>query len=452
VNTDSLQFISPSIAAGLIVLLLICSALVSGSEVAFFSLKPTDLEDLEEDDSSSSANVLKLLKHPDEKVAPRNLLATILVLNNLINVAIVLIATVTAQQLFPVESLPHWLAISIHIAGVTLLIVLFGEVIPKLFATKHNIGVSRFVAGTLLILQKILIPFWKPLVAIGKSLDKQISRPTQDLSSKDLEQALILTDNEDRTTEEKEILERIVKFGDKDAKQVMTPRTDITAFSLDESWPVLRSAVVASGFSRIPIHKGSIDEVVGVLHVKDLIPLLDLDSAVWNALLREPFFIPENMKIDDLLREFQSRKVHMALVVDEYGGTSGLITLEDVLEEIVGDITDEFDAEEIAYSRLDDFTFLMEGKTALIDFYRIMDLDEDVWEELKGESDTLAGFMIEQAGKIPKLKEYIEFNKVILMVDAGDKKKIDRVKIILPNSDSIEKTSLNEGDLDQTEL
>jgi len=451
VNTDSLQFISPNLAAGLIVILLICSAIVSGSEVAFFSLKPTDLEGLEEDESSASANVLKLLRSPDEKSAPRNLLATILVLNNLINVAIVLIATVTAQQLFPVESLPNWLAISIHVAGVTLLIVLFGEVIPKLFATKHNVGVSRFISGTLLIMQKILIPFWKPLVAIGRSLDKQITRPTQDLSSKDLEQALILTDNDDRTSEEKEILERIVKFGDKDAKQVMTPRTDITAFSIDETWPVLRSAVVASGFSRIPIYKGSIDNVVGVLHVKELIPLLDLESAVWNVLLRKPFFIPENMKIDNLLREFQSRKVHMALVVDEYGGTSGLITLEDVLEEIVGDITDEFDAEEIAYSRLDDSTFLMEGKTALIDFYRILNLDENTWEEFKGESDTLAGFIIEQAGKIPKHKEFIEFNNVILMVDAGDNKRIDRVKIILPVVDESEGATSSDENKDKND-
>ena len=173
--------------------------------------------------------------------------------------------------------------------------------------------------------------------------------------------------------------------------------------------------------------------MVGILHVKDLIPLLNVESAVWNTLLREPYFIPENMKIDDLLREFQGRKVHMALVVDEYGGTSGVITLEDVLEEIVGDITDEFDAEEIAYSRLDEFTFLMEGKTALIDFYRILNLDEQLWEEAKGESDTLGGFVTEQAGAIPKIKEFIVFNGVTIIVDAGDHKRIDRVKIILPS-------------------
>jgi putative hemolysin len=433
VDPDLLVFINPYLATGLILVLLICSALVSASEVAFFSLKPTDLEDLEGDERISSVNVLKLLRNPNPTEGPRHLLATILVLNNLINVAIVLIATVTAQQLFPVESLPSWLAIVIHIAGVTLLLVLFGEVIPKLFATAHNVKVARFTSGLLLFCKKLLFPFWKPLVAIGRALDRNIKRPVQDLSAKDLENALFLTDNENRSTDEKEILERIVKFGDKDAKQVMTPRTDITSFSIEESWDVVKAAVIASGFSRIPVHKGTVDDVVGILHVKDLIPLLNVESAVWNTLLREPFFIPENMKIDDLLREFQGRKVHMALVVDEYGGTSGVITLEDVLEEIVGDITDEFDAEEVAYSRLDDLTFLMEGKTALIDFYRILNLDEQVWEEAKGESDTIGGFVTEQAGAIPKIGEFIVFNNVTLFVDAGDHKRIDRVKIILPS-------------------
>ena len=288
----------------------------------------------------------------------------------------------------------------------------------------------------LLVLQKILKPLWNPLVSIGRRLDERIAKSAGEISVNELSKAVELTDNEERSVEEKEILERIVKFGDKDAKQIMTPRTDVVAFSLEEPWPVLRSAVVASGYSRIPIHKGSMDEVVGVLHIKDLIPLLDLETAVWTSLLREPYFITENMKIDDLLREFQERKVHMAVVVDEYGGTSGLITLEDVLEEIVGDITDEFDVEEISYSKLDDTTFIMEAKTALIDFYRVLEIEEGIWEEAKGESDTLGGFMMEQAGKIPRKGEHIIFNNIKLMVDAGDNRKIDRIKIeILPNEE-----------------
>jgi len=380
--------------------------------------------------------VLRLLREPNDKEGPRNLLATILVLNNLINIAIVLIATVKAEQLFPSSTLPEIVSIAIHIAGVTLLIVLFGEVIPKLYANSNNLKVSRFMAGPLVILQKILKPLWKPLVSIGRRLDDRIAKSAGEISANELSKAVELTDNEERSVEEKEILERIVKFGDKDAKQIMTPRTDVVAFSLEETWSVLRSAVVASGFSRIPIHKGSMDEVVGVLHIKDLIPLLDMEEAVWTSRLREPYFITENMKIDDLLREFQERKVHMALVVDEYGGTSGLITLEDVLEEIVGDITDEFDVEEISYSKLDENTFVMEAKTALIDFYRVLEIEEDAWEEAKGESDTLGGFMMEQAGKIPRKGEHITFGNIKLLVDAGDNRKIDRVKIeILPEEE-----------------
>ena len=411
---------------GLLALLILCSALISGSEVAFFSLKPKDLEELESDSKRSSNLVLSLLREPNSKDGPRNLLATILVLNNLINIAVILIATVKAEKLFPSSTLSGFL---IQIVGITFIIVLFGEVIPKLFANSNNLRASRFMAGPLVLLQKIFKPLWRPLVSIGQRLDKRIAKSAGEISVGELSKAVELTDNENRSVEEKEILERIVKFGDKDAKQIMTPRTDVVAFSLDEPWPVLRSAVVASGFSRIPIHKGSMDEVVGVLHIKDLIPLLDLESAVWTSLLREPYFITENMKIDDLLKEFQERKVHMALVVDEYGGTSGLITLEDVLEEIVGEITDEFDVEEISYSKLDEKTFIMEAKTALIDFYRVLELNEGPWEEAKGESDTLGGFIMEQAGKIPRKGEYITFENINLKVDAGDNRKIDRIKI-----------------------
>jgi|TARA_B110000116_G_C16799153_1_gene569032 putative hemolysin len=414
----------------LIGVLLICSALISGSEVAFFSLKPNDLEDLENDGKKSSNMVLQLLRKPNEKEGPRNLLATILVLNNLINVAIILIATVKTQELigkFGIED--QWVIFVINIIGITLVLVLFGEVIPKLYANTHNLRVSRMMSGPLIILQKGLTPFWKPLVMIGERLDRRLLNSSNDLSVNELSKAIELTDNDERTVEEKEILERIIKFGDKDAKQIMTPRTDIVSFSIDESWEALRNAVIESGFTRIPIHKGSMDEVVGVLHIKDLIPLLELETAAWSALLREPYFITENMMIDDLLKEFQKRKVHMAIVVDEYGGTSGLITLEDVLEEIVGDITDEFDVEQISFSRLDDKTYIMEAKTPLVDFYRILDLDDEQWEESKGESDTIGGFIIEQAGSIPKKGESVLFENVKLIVDAGDNRKLERVKI-----------------------
>ena len=429
--------LSDYLSLGFIAVLLICSGLISGSEVAFFSLKPADLDELSSDRRLSSKHVLKLLKEPTEKEGARNLLATILVLNNLINVAIILISTVLLQQFFPAENLSYWLSILIHVAGVTFLLVLFGEVIPKLYANTHNLHVSRLMASPLVILQRIFKPFWKPLVLVDQRLDSRIENKSGAISVNELSKAVELTDSAERSIEEKEILERIVKFGDKDAKQIMTPRTDVVAFSLEEPWAVLRAAVVASGYSRIPIHKGSMDDVVGVLHIKDLIPLLEMKEAAWSSLLREPYFITENMKIDDLLREFQERKVHMALVVDEYGGTSGLITLEDVLEEIVGDITDEFDIEEISYSKLDNNTFIMEGKTALVDFYRVIEVDENPWEESKGESDTIGGFMIEQAGKIPVKGEAITFSNLKLTVDAGDNRKIDRIKIeILSGEDS----------------
>ena len=414
----------------LIGVLLICSALISGSEVAFFSLKPNDLEDLENDGKKSSNMVLQLLRKPNEKEGPRNLLATILVLNNLINVAIILIATVKTQELIGKLGIEDdWVIFVINIIVITLVLVLFGEVIPKLYANTHNLRVSRMMSGPLIIFQKGLTPFWKPLVMIGERLDRRLLNPSNELSVNELSKAIELTDNEERTLEEKEILERIIKFGDKDAKQIMTPRTDIVSFSIEESWEALRNAVIESGFTRIPIHKGSMDEVVGVLHIKDLIPLLELETAAWSALLREPYFITENMMIDDLLKEFQKRKVHMAMVVDEYGGTSGLITLEDVLEEIVGDITDEFDVEQISFSRLDDKTYIMEAKTPLVDFYRILELDDELWEEAKGESDTIGGFIIEQAGSIPKKGESVIFENVKLMVDAGDDRKLERVKI-----------------------
>ena len=289
-DPDPLLF-NDILSLGFVALLLLCSALVSGSEVAFFSLKPQELDELESDGNRTSNLVLRLLREPNDKEGPRNLLATILVLNNLINIAIVLIATVKAEQLFPSSTLPEFISIAIHIAGVTLLIVLFGEVIPKLYANSNNLKVSRFMAGPLVIFQKMLKPLWKPLVSIGRRLDDRIAKSAGEISANELSKAVELTDNEERSVEEKEILERIVKFGDKDAKQIMTPRTDVVAFSLEETWSVLRSAVVASGFSRIPIHKGSMDEVVGVLHIKDLIPLLDMEEAVWTSRLREPYFI-----------------------------------------------------------------------------------------------------------------------------------------------------------------
>ena len=420
-----------------VAILLLISALVSGSEVAFFSLSPKTLNDLEEEESTRAHNVLKLMRTPNTTEGPRNLLGTILVVNNLVNISIVLIATVVAEDLFPSDTLPAWVNTLIHVVGVTFLLVLFGEVVPKIYATSFGVELAKFTAAPIIFLQRILRPAWLPLVRMGRWLDNKLEPPMREVSVEDLEQALELTDNAERSEDEQRILEDIVNFGSKDAKQIMTPRMDISTFERNDSWTHVRATIVASGFSRIPVHEGSHDQIVGILHVKDLLPSLHQDNLDWTSVLRTPMYIPEGKKIDDLLREFQAKKVHMAIVVDEYGGTSGLVTLEDVLEEIVGDIADEFDEEEVIHSVLDEFTFLFEAKTPLLDVYRILELEEDKWEAAKGESDTLGGFMIEQSGRLLRKGEVVEFDGVSLVVDAGDSRRIHRVKIILPPHENI---------------
>ncbi|MDG1675169.1 MAG: gliding motility-associated protein GldE [Flavobacteriales bacterium] len=420
------------VSLAVVVGLLVISALVSGSEVAFFSLSPQAFQDLENDDHPGAKRVLKLMRTPNNTEGPRNLLGTILVVNNLVNISIVLIATVVAEQLFPSDALPAWVNTLIHVVGVTFLLVLFGEVIPKIYATSFGMQLAKFTSAPLLWAQRMLKPAWLPLVSLGSWMDDKLTSPNTEVSVEDLEQALELTDNADRTEDEQRILEGIVNFGSKDAKQVMTPRTDISTFSKRDSWEHVRATIVATGFSRIPVHEGSADQIVGVLHVKDLLPHLHQDDLDWTEVLRPPLYIPESKKIDDLLREFQEKKIHMAIVVDEYGGTSGLVTLEDVLEEIVGEIADEFDDEEVMHSVLDEFTYLMEAKTPLLDAYRILGLDEEVWEAAKGESDTLGGFMVEQSGRLMRKGESVEFEGTVLQVDAGDARRIYRVKIMLP--------------------
>ncbi|MCH2198338.1 MAG: gliding motility-associated protein GldE [Flavobacteriales bacterium] len=411
-------------------LLLVCSALVSGSEVAFFSIGPSELASLREEESTSSERILNLIEAPDIETGPRNLLATILVLNNFINILIILLSTVVMGQIFPPGSLGVIAEILINVAGITFLIVLFGEVIPKVYATNYNLQLARFMAMPLQVSERIFFPFWKPLVWMGSSIQKRFpNNSTSSISVEELEHALELTDSEERSEEEKKILEGIVSFGSKDVKQIMTPRTDVTGFDIETNWADLFNEVIDSGYSRIPVFKESIDEIAGILYVKDLLPHFEKEPENWNVLLRSPFFVPENKKIDDLLREFQEKKIHLAVVVDEYGGTSGIVTLEDVIEEIVGEITDEFDEEDINYSKLDENNYIFEGKTALIDIYRLLDIDGDPFEAAKGDSDTLAGFVIEQAGKIPLKGERFEFDCLQFTVDASDRRKVKRVKV-----------------------
>lgn len=422
-------FIVPAIV---MLLLLVCSALVSGSEVAFFSLGPSDLAQLREDENNGSKRIVALMESPDIEHGPRNLLATILVLNNFINIVIILLSTVVVEQILPGEQDDSLLSILVNVVGVTFLIVLFGEVIPKVYATNYRIELARVMALPLQISERIFYIVWKPLVVTGASIERRFRKnSSSNVSVEELEHALELTDSEERSDEEKKILEGIVSFGLKDVKQIMTPRTDVTAFDLDTPWSELFEEVMESGFSRIPIFKESVDEIVGILYIKDLLQHFEDEDVSWNSLLRSPFYVPENKKIDDLLREFQEKKIHLAVVVDEYGGTSGIVTLEDVIEEIVGDITDEFDEDDLHYSKLDEYNFVFEGKTALIDMYRILHLDGTPFEAAKGDSDTLAGFVVEQAGKIPLKGERFVFGNCTFTVEASDRRRVKQVKVTI---------------------
>ncbi len=398
--------------------------MVSGSEVAFFSLNPVDVEELEKNQTKSAKTALELIDKP------KDLLATILIANNFINISIVILSTYLSDIIF--NQNPY--KIFIDVVAITFIILLFGEVIPKVYATKNGLKLSQLMASPLKFIGNAF-PFnllRKALVSGTSFLNNLTNKKAVDVSSDDLEHAINLTKEKSLDNEDHKILEGIVKFGSKDVKQIMKPRTEVVAFDIDTKYKELYQGIVKSGYSRIPIYKASFDKIEGVLFVKDLIPYIDeSDDFKWQKLIREPYFIPETKKLDDLLKSFQEKKMHMAFVVDEFGGTSGIVTLEDVLEEIVGDISDEFDQDDISYSKLNENTYVFEGKTPLVDFYRVLDIDGKIFEEAKGESDTLAGFIIEQAGKILLKGEQIDFENYTFIVESADKRKINRVKVII---------------------
>ena len=314
---------------------------------------------------------------------------------------------------------------------VTFLILLFGEVLPKIYASRNNIQFSKFVANPIYFLDKFLSPISYPMRSVSMFLQEILGKQKSSISVDQLSQALELTSTEDTSTEEQKILEGIVSFGNTDTKQVMSPRIDIFALEINETFAEIYDKIVEKGYSRIPVFRENIDHIEGVLFVKDLIPHINKKDFDWKALLREPFFVPENKKLDDLLKEFQSKKSHLAIVVDEYGGTSGLVSLEDVIEEIVGDISDEFDNESLNYSQLDDKVFLFEGKTNLKDFYRILEVEEETFENNKGEAETLAGFVLEILGNFPKKGQKIHFSTVSFTIESVDRKRIKQLKVTL---------------------
>ncbi len=415
------------IAFAALLLLLIFSALISGSEVAFFSLNPTEKEELNTTKTKINEQILTILN------SPKRLLATILISNNFVNVAIIILSTYTINETFDFSSIPEWLNFLIQVVGITFVILLFGEVIPKIYATKHALSMAKIMVNPIIVLKKIFKPLSSLLIYSTRIIDKKVKRKGLDISIEELSRALDLTEDIPENKDEHRILRGIVRFGETSVKQVMKSRVDVIAVGNDISYEKLIETVLECGHSRIPVYEGSFDKIVGLIYVKDLLSHINENGNFkWQQLIRSPFFVPENKKLDDLLKEFQDKKIHLALVVDEYGGTSGIITLEDVLEEIVGDISDEFDVEDISYSKLDDKNYIFEGKTAITDVEKILDLDDDsIFVDVKKEVDTLAGLVIELAGKIPLKGEKVNFKDFNFIVEASDKRRVKRVKLVI---------------------
>lgn len=412
--------------------LLFLSAVFSASEVAFFSLSPAQLEKIRTEKTGANLRILDILSKP------KRLLATILIANNTVNVSIAIMSTTIVDGLMNFDEQEWLMRFLIQVIGVTLLILILGEITPKVFATSNSVWVASVMSTPILIIRKILYPLSTVLVKSNNFIDKKFKRKNNNITVDELGHALELTySNENTSQEEKRILEGIVKFGTTDVKQIMKPRLDMVAFDGETLFSELIPQIIDSGFSRVPVFKDNLDTIEGILYIKDLLPHLDKPSDFnWKSLLRPAFFVPENKKIDDLLKEFKETKIHLAIVVDEYGGTQGLVTLEDVLEEIVGDITDEFDEEKIIYTKIDRLNYLFEGKTSLIDIYRILEIESAPFEEKKGESDTLAGFLLELSGKMPQKNDRIEFMKYVFTIEAVDKRRIKTVKISLPENES----------------
>lgn len=416
---------SPFIVAGFISLaiLLICSAFVSGAEVAFFSLNPDDVETLKSTQSRSSKLALDLLQRP------KKLLATILIANNMVNIAIVIISSLLISRMFDFGD-KAWLEFLIQVVAVTFIILLLGEVTPKVYATRYGIKMANIMALPLFVLEKLFSPLSFALINSTNFIEKRFKSKGHDISVDAISHAIEITNEKDTSEEEKKILKGIVRFGSIEVKQIMKPRLNVVAFEIETNFKDLLYRIIEAGFSRVPIYRETFDNVEGILFIKDLLPYInEKEDFEWQKLIRPPFFVPENKKIDDLLKEFQYKKIHMAIVVDEYGGSSGIITLEDIIEEIVGEINDEFDDDDIQYSKLDDHNYVFDGKTLLNDMYRILNIDGAEFDKARGEADTLAGFIIETQGKIPAKNDIIAFENYTFKIEAADKRKIKTVKV-----------------------
>ena len=423
---DAVQFIPPTlgvfIASALAILLLFASGYASGSEIAFFSLTPNDLSTLEEEKSAADSNILRL-RNDSERT-----LATILITNNLVNVTIIMLCNYVFARLVDFGD-AYWLQFICITVILTFILLLFGEIMPKVYSAQNPLKFCRRSVSGILFLRKVFYPFASVLIRSGMLAEKVVQKETRTLSVDDLEQALELTDNEE-IKEEKMLLEGIVRFGEETAKSVMTSRQDVVDIDITSSYKDVLKVIVENNYSRMPVYQDNIDNVRGILYIKDLLPHLGKPATFrWQSLIRPPYFVPETKKIDDLLREFQKNKVHIAVVVDEFGGTSGIVTMEDVLEEIVGEINDEYDEEEKNYVKVNSNTFIFEGKTEVGEFFDTMGVEEDSIADVKDEADSLAGLLLYIKGEFPKLHEKILFRNLTFEVMEMDEHRISKVKV-----------------------
>jgi putative hemolysin len=419
-------------------LLLLTSAMVSGSEVAFFSLTRQEIASCKNSPKQSKKIIYVLISDP------KKLLATILIFNNFVNVAFVTLATFITWRIVGTNTLEGTIIVLLTLIT-TFAIVFFGEVIPKVYASPNSLQFAGRTARLLMISQTIFKPLSWFLMNTTNIIEKRIEKKDYQVSKEELHKALELTAGGETTEEEKEILKGIVNFGTLTVKQVMKSRLDITAFDIETDFHALMDRINKWGYSRIPIFRETIDRIEGILYIKDLLPYLDKDENFnWQSLLRTGYFVPENKKIDSLLKDFQEKRVHMAIVVDEYGGTSGLITLEDIIEEIVGEIRDEFDDDEIAYNKLDDNTYVFESKTSLNDFCKILGIDPVIFEEVKGESESMGGLLLEISSKLPRVGEKIEYKNFVFTVVAVDNRRIKRIRVLI-KSPVLKKNDLTPG-------
>ena len=407
-----------------IVILLFCSAIVSGAEIALFSLSQKDVDDSILENNSKGKIIARLLEKP------KKLLATLLIANNFINIGVVILFSFIGKNIFTAIDSPVLKFIT-EVILVTFMLLLFGEVLPKVYASRNNVKFAQLVAYPISGLDKFLSPVSIPMRSVTLYLQHKLGKQKTNFSVDQLSQALELTSNEETSTEEQKILEGIVSFGNTDTRQVMSPRIDVFALEITESFSVIYPKIIEKGFSRIPVYRDNIDQIEGVLFVKDLLPYINAVDFDWTSLLREPFFVPENKKLDNLLKDFQSMKSHLAIVVDEYGGTSGLVSLEDIIEEIVGEISDEYDDAPVNFSKIDDKNYIFEGKINLKDFYRIIDVDEGLFEEQKGEAETLAGFILEILGNFPKKGQKIIFENCTFAIESVDQKRVRQIKVTI---------------------